>query len=146
MWQTLRLWLTAAALGVGGMLALLLVIGTLSNSPERPVAVESDPSQDAADSSDSCSFRIFGSVTDESGDPIEAVTIILRGDGPFATSNRNATTNSSGRFVYLESGYSACVLEDLYPTVVDPTSRFQEWTRAEPVSNGEQLRVVLEGQ
>lgn len=144
MWPRIKLWLTAAALGVGGMVLLLLVIGMLSNRTEGPVAPNPESPQETATSDDSCSFRIFGSVTDESGEPIQGVTISLRGDGPFATSNRNAITNSTGRFVFLESGYSACVLEDLYPTVVDPTNRYREWTRSEPVANDEQLRVVLE--
>ncbi|MGI9260177.1 MAG: carboxypeptidase-like regulatory domain-containing protein [Gammaproteobacteria bacterium] len=146
MWQTLRLWLTAAALGVGGMLILLLVIGMLTSTPERPAGAEAESLREPANSDDSCSFRIFGSVTNESGDPIETVTISLRGDGPFATLNRNTTTNSSGRFVYLESGYGACVLEDLYPTAIDPTNRYREWSRSEPVTNDEQLRIVLEPQ
>ena len=144
MWQTIKLWLIAAALGLGGMLSLLFVVSTLTSTPERPDAEEPETLQESGSRDDSCSFRIFGSVIDESGDPIEAVTISLRGDGPFATSNRNAVTNSSGRFVYLESGYSACVLEDLYPIAIDPTDRYNEWTRAEPVTNDEQLRIVLE--
>jgi hypothetical protein len=127
MWPRIKLWLTAAALGVGGMVLLLLVIGMLSNRTDGPVAPNPESPQGTASSDDSCSFRIFGSVTDESGEPIQGVTISLRGDGPFATSNRNAITNSTGRFVFL-----------------DPTNRYREWTRSEPVTNDEQLRVVLE--
>ncbi len=147
MWQTLKLWLAAAAIGAAGMVLLLFVVGTLTSLPDRPGTADirnesEDP--EATQTDDSCSFRIFGSVVDEFGNAVEAVTISLRGDGPFATSNRAVVSNSSGRFVYLESGYSACVLEDLYITVNDPANRFREWSRPEPVRNDEQLRVVLD--
>ena len=145
MWQTLKLWLAAAALGVTGMLLLLFVVSTLTTSPEPPAEIETEAPPENPDGADgSCSFRVFGSVTDESGNPVEAVTISLRGIGPFASTSRTAQTNSSGRFVYLESGFSTCVLEDLYPSVTDPADRYREWSRPEPVENDEQLRIVLE--
>ena len=144
MWRTLKPWLIAATIGAAGMFTLLLIVGVLTSAPTQPLGTESESVRDNAIPDDSCTFRIFGLVTDESGDPVEAATVSLRGEGPFATSNRVAVTNSSGRFVYLESGYGACVLENLYPTVTDPTNHYQEWTRPEPVENDEQFRIVLE--
>ena len=82
-------------------------------------------------------------MTNANGDPIEFAMLELKAAGPFATADRTAVTNYAGRFLYTESGFGSCFLEDLFPTV--RSEGYSAWSRQNPVANDEELEIVLSG-
>jgi len=134
----------AAAVAVGAMGLLLFGMGLFLESPgfeeDRPI----EPAEPAAPAvPETCTFRLSGTVTDAGGTPIESATLELKAAGPFATADRTAVTNYAGRFLYTESGFGSCFLEDLFPTV--RSEGYPAWSRQSPVANDEELEIVLSG-
>jgi hypothetical protein len=144
MWRTVRNWLIAAVAAAGAMGLLLFAVGLFMDPPgfEEDAVIESaEPAAQAVQ--ENCTFRLSGTVTDRNGDPIESAILELKAAGPFATADRIAVTNYAGRFLYTESGFGTCFLEDLFPTV--RSEGYPVWSRQTPVANDEELEIVLSG-
>jgi len=136
----------AAGLAIGAMALLLFGVGLFMESPGVDQSPAREPAETAEPapptSRESCIFRVSGTVTDSSGEPIESASIELKADGPFATADRIAVTNYAGRFLYTESGFGTCFLEDLFPTV--HSEGYAAWSRDTAVINDEDLEVILD--
>ena len=142
MWAAAKTWIAAAIVAVSAMALLLFALSLFLNSLRvaEDAAVEvREPSPPST--ADTCTFRVSGTVTDSTGEPIESATLELKGAGPFATADRVAVTNYAGRFLYTESGYSTCYLEDLFPTI--RSEGYVPWSRDAAVVNDDALEVVL---
>lgn len=142
MWTAARIWIAAGLLGIGAMLLLLFVVG-LFLDPAVPTEDVTVATEEVATESDatSCTFRVSGSVADSNGTPIASAVIEFREAGPFATPDRIATTNYTGQFLYTESGFGTCYLENLFPTV--RSEGYLPWSRDTAISNDEELDVML---
>lgn len=132
----------AAAVAVGAMAVLLFAVGLFLDSPgvvEDAAVMVDEPASPAT--TDTCTFRVSGTVTNDLGEPIESATLELKGIGPFATADRIAVSNYAGRFLYTESGFGTCYLEDLFPTI--RKQGYRPWSRGTAVANKETLEVIL---
>jgi len=136
----------AAGLAIGAMALLLFGVGLFMGSPgveETTVREPAEATEPAPRTSrESCVFRVSGTVTDSGGAPIDSATLELRADGPFATTDRVAVSNYAGRFLYTESGFGTCFLEELFPTI--HSEGYADWSRDTAVVNDEELDVILD--
>jgi len=141
MWTQTRIWIAATAIAIGSIALLLISVGVFLDLPRVVEERLVEPDESYSPSSETCTFRVSGTVKNSDGQPIESAIIELKEDGPFATTGRTATTNYAGRFLYTESGYGTCFMEDLFPTVL--SQGHLPWSRDTAVTNNEAFEIVL---
>ncbi len=142
MWAGARIWIAATAIAVGSMALLLFSVGLFLEPPRVAKDVVNEIDEPVPSSAaDTCSFRVSGTVMNSAGQPIESAIVELKEAGPFATPDRITVTNYAGRFLYTESGYGTCYMEDLFPTI--RSQGYQPWSRDSAAANDEAFEVVL---